>query len=138
SAIFNAVGAFALSPSSADTALVATLPAGSYSAQVAGAAGTTGVALVEIYTVPATAPAAKKFHPGHYMMLNIISTSAQQRALIAQNAADPNLAGFQICYTWAQLEASKGNYSGIDATIASDLAYVAGYGKQLVVQLQYK
>jgi hypothetical protein len=82
--------------------------------------------------------AAKKFHPGHYMMLNIGSTSAQQRTLIAQNATDPNIVGFQICYTWAQLEPDKGNYTGIDATIASDLVYVAQLGKQLVVQLQYK
>ena len=81
---------------------------------------------------------AKKFHPGHYMMLNIGSTAAQQRPLIAQNATDPNIAGFQICYTWAQLETGQGNYGGIDSTIASDLAYVAQFGKQLVVQLQYK
>ena len=36
------------------------------------------------------------------------------------------------------MEATKGNYSGIDATISSDLAYVAQFRKQLVVQMQYK
>ena len=85
-----------------------------------------------------SATTAKKFHPGHYMMLNIGSSPAQQRSLIAQNATDPNIAGFQICYTWAQLETGPGNYGGIDSTIASDLAYVSQFGKQLVVQLQYK
>jgi len=83
---------------------------------------------VEIYEVPGSARPAKKFHPGHYMMLNIASSSAQQRSLIAQNVADPNIVGFQICYTWAQLESGKDDYSGIDATIASDLAYVAQSG----------
>jgi hypothetical protein len=136
--IFRQVSAFDLPAASADTAMVVTLAPGAYTVQVAGAGATSGVALVEIYEVPASARPVKKFHPGHYMMLNIASTSAQQRPLIAQNVADPNIVGCQICYTWAQLEPGKDDYSGIDATIASDLAYVALSGKQLVVQLQYK
>ena len=47
-----AVGAFALPASSKDAALRITLPAGADSAQVRGANGTTGIALVEIYEVP--------------------------------------------------------------------------------------
>jgi len=133
-AVFTQVGAFTLPAASADAAMLVTLAPGNYSVQVAGS----GIALVEIYEVPASALPAKKYHPGHYMMLNIDSTSAQQRTLIAQNASDPNLRGFQICYTWAQLETSKGNYSGIQSTLVSDLAFVAGYGKQLVAQIQYK
>jgi len=47
------VGAFAWnSPSSADSALLVTLPPGAYTAQVSGAGGDTGVALVEVYEVP--------------------------------------------------------------------------------------
>jgi hypothetical protein len=47
------VGAFAwTSPVSNDSALLITLPPGSYTAQVAGAANDTGVALVEVYEVP--------------------------------------------------------------------------------------
>jgi hyaluronate lyase len=46
------VGAFALPSSSRDSALVTTLAPGAYTAQVTGAAGTTGVALVEVYEVP--------------------------------------------------------------------------------------
>lgn len=52
-ATFAQVGAFSLAPDSHDAALIATLPAGVYTAQVAGAGGTTGVALVEVYLVPA-------------------------------------------------------------------------------------
>jgi len=47
------VGAFGWSsPSSNDSAILATLPPGSYTAQVAGASNDTGVALVEVYEVP--------------------------------------------------------------------------------------
>jgi hypothetical protein len=49
----TAVGAFALPNStSGDSVLLATLPPGSYTAQVSGANDGTGVALVEIYEVP--------------------------------------------------------------------------------------
>jgi len=43
------VGAFALASGSNDSAVVVTLPTGAYTAQVTGAANSTGVALVEIY-----------------------------------------------------------------------------------------
>jgi len=46
------VGAFALTSGSADCALVLTLSPGTYSAQVAGADGSTGIALVEVYQIP--------------------------------------------------------------------------------------
>jgi hypothetical protein len=49
---FSLTGAFALAPNSRDAALVVTLPAGSYTAQVSGVANTTGTALVEVYEVP--------------------------------------------------------------------------------------
>ena len=52
-ATFAQVGAFTLAADSRDAALIATLPPGAYTAQVAGADGTTGVALVEVYLVPA-------------------------------------------------------------------------------------
>lgn len=50
--VFSSVGAFPLATQSRDAALVATLPPGSYTVQVTGAGGTTGVALVEVYEVP--------------------------------------------------------------------------------------
>jgi hypothetical protein len=47
------VGAFTwTSPSSNDSAMLVTLPPGSYTANVSGASGDTGVALVEVYEVP--------------------------------------------------------------------------------------
>jgi hypothetical protein len=50
--LFNSVGAFSLATNSRDAALVATVQPGQYNVQVVGAAGSTGVALVEIYEVP--------------------------------------------------------------------------------------
>jgi len=47
-----AAGAFAFANGSKDAAIVATLPAGSYTASISGVANTTGTALVEIYVVP--------------------------------------------------------------------------------------
>jgi hypothetical protein len=52
-AAFTAAGAFALGEAgSRDAALTAVIAPGSYTVQVAGAAGGTGVALVEVYELP--------------------------------------------------------------------------------------
>lgn len=45
-------GAFALPAGGKDAAVLLTLPPGSYSAQVSGVGGTTGISLVEVYEVP--------------------------------------------------------------------------------------
>lgn len=49
---FTAVGAFALDPGSADSAVIVTYPVGNYTAVVRGVNGTTGEALVEVYEIP--------------------------------------------------------------------------------------
>ncbi|MBC7369232.1 MAG: hypothetical protein H7343_20895 [Undibacterium sp.] len=48
----SSVGAFLLQPGSNDCALLVTLPPGAYTAQVSGANGSTGLALIEVYQVP--------------------------------------------------------------------------------------
>ena len=45
-------GTFALTAGSRDAALLVTLPPGTYTAQVSGVGGSTGVALIEVYEVP--------------------------------------------------------------------------------------
>jgi sugar lactone lactonase YvrE len=50
--IFSAASAFDLPSGSADSAILITLPVGSYSAQVTGTGGSTGVAVAEVYEVP--------------------------------------------------------------------------------------
>ena len=49
---FSSVGAFALPATSLDAAVVASLHPGSYTVQVSGVSGTTGLILVEIYELP--------------------------------------------------------------------------------------
>jgi hypothetical protein len=49
---FTQLGAFDLTTGSRDAVLVVTLPPGSYTAQVSGVNGATGVTLVEVYEVP--------------------------------------------------------------------------------------
>ncbi len=49
---FGATGAFAFAPGSADAAMLATLPPGSYTLQLSGRSGSTGIGLVEVYLVP--------------------------------------------------------------------------------------
>ena len=48
----KSVGAFALAAGSLDAALIVNLAPGAYTAQVLGADGSTGVALVEVYELP--------------------------------------------------------------------------------------
>ena len=52
SAAFSAVGAFPLTPGSGDCAMLMTLSAGSYTVQLEGSGGGTGVGLVEVYEEP--------------------------------------------------------------------------------------
>jgi len=46
------VGAFPLTRGTADSVVLAVLPPGNYTAQIVGADGTGGVALVEVYELP--------------------------------------------------------------------------------------
>lgn len=48
---FSQAGAFPLAPGSKDSAMVVTLPPGTYSAVVSGVGGTTGIGLVEVYAL---------------------------------------------------------------------------------------
>ena len=52
SAAFAQAGAFPLPAGSADAAMIVSLPAGSYTLQLSGVNGTTGVGLVEVYLIP--------------------------------------------------------------------------------------
>lgn len=56
-ATMSSVGAFPLTVGSKDAALVTTLAPGAYTAQVSGAGGSSGLALVEVYEIGSTGPA---------------------------------------------------------------------------------
>ncbi len=66
-ATFGAVGAFNLTANSRDAALVTTLAPASYTAQVSGVGGVTGIALVELYDTAA--------NPGGARLVNVSARS---------------------------------------------------------------
>ncbi len=89
-AIMNSTGAFALPAGSNDSALVVTLPSGAYTAEISGAGGTTGVALLEIYEVGATASTAR--------LVNL-SVRGQVRTVIqttTETDVVPIITGFEV------------------------------------------
>ncbi|MEY2879318.1 MAG: hypothetical protein RLZZ15_1698, partial [Verrucomicrobiota bacterium] len=106
------VGAFSLPAGSADSAVLATLAPGAYTAQTAGANSTTGVALVEIYDADASAA------PGTSRLINtavraqvgtgasvlipglVVSDGAPKTVLI--RAVGPTLAVFGVGGTLAE------------------------------------
>ena len=104
-AIMSAAGAFPLLPKSADSALLATLPAGSYTAQVSGLNATTGVALLEVYEVNATSSTARLINlstrgevgTGNAVMIPGISIAAgdSNRTLLIR-AAGPALSALGV------------------------------------------
>ena len=57
--VMSSVGAFALPAGSADCAMLATLPGGSYSTEVSGVSGSTGIALAELYDTDAAGSASR-------------------------------------------------------------------------------
>ncbi len=59
SSTFSSLGAFAFQAGSNDTAILAGLPAGAYTAQVSSADSQDGVAIAEVYDADATAPASR-------------------------------------------------------------------------------
>lgn len=69
-----------------------------------------------------------KWHPGHYVFVG--------ETQIRQPHLSRELRGVQRLYTWAELEPVEGRYDL--SSIRADLAYLAPYGKRLVLQVQYK
>jgi hypothetical protein len=102
---FAAVGAFALSPGSADSAIKVALPAGTYSALVnAGTFGGTGVALAEVYEADLANPSAQLINISSRAFVGsggsiliagfVISGSTSKTVLI--RASGPALAAFGV------------------------------------------
>jgi len=100
------IGTFALSPpivGYGDSALLLNLPAGSYTAQVSGAAGGTGIALAEVYEV--NGPGAAQFSNistrasvsnGQAVAIGGITISGTQPMKVLIRAVGPTLASFSV------------------------------------------
>jgi uncharacterized protein (DUF1800 family) len=102
-ATFSAVGAFNLVAGSKDSAIVATLAPGNYTAQVTGAGGTTGLALVEVYEVTASGgrliniSTRAQVGTGATVMIPgiVVSAGGGTRRFLVR-ASGPALAGFGL------------------------------------------
>jgi len=123
------VGAFAFSPGGADCALLASLPAGSYTVRISGMGGTTGVALAEVYEVSSTGTrlanissralvgaGANVVIPGF-----VISGNGTKELLV--RADGPSLAQYGIAGVLAH--PSLGLFDGAGVMIAADTGWAA-------------
>lgn len=102
------VGAFALAQGSADCALIVSLPAGAYTAQVTGVNNTTGVALAEIYEVSSTGTRLMNISTraqvgmGANLLIPGFVVSGSGREELLVRADGPGLAQFSVSGVLAQ------------------------------------
>ena len=117
---FRAVGAFAFpSATSADAALIATLPPGSYTAKVTGDGAATGVALVEVYDVAGAAPLLNlstraQVQTGSQIVISglVVAPGTAVRKVLVR-AAGPALATFGVQGTLSDPVVSVLNDKGV-------------------------
>ncbi len=96
SAAGPAAGAFALSVGSKDSALIATLTQGTYTVQISGVGGGTGLALFEAYEIPTPAAA----------------TTGTLRGLVRDGSNSTVLSGVSLTFTSATGAALGGTTTG--------------------------
>ena len=103
-AAFTATGAFPLPAASADSALLATLAPGGYTAEVNGVGRTTGVALIEVYDADGALPAGRLANTSvrarvgvdaEILIPGLTIRGAAPRTILIR-AAGPALAGFGV------------------------------------------
>lgn len=129
----GSVGAFPLTTNSADCAMVLTLPPGSYSAQVSGVGGTSGVALPEVYDLDTGSSltlsniSARCFvGSGVNVAISGMVIGGSKSAQLLIRGIGPALAGFGLSGTVVQ--PSIALYDGTSKLIVSD----TGWGNPLV------
>ena len=121
-------GAFALAPGSADSAMVLTLPTGSYTVEVSGAGATGGVALSEVYEMSTTVPESLKnissrCHVGTGSQVAICGfvVEGNEPAELLVRGIGPALGSFGLTGTLAQ--PSVGIYDSTNTLVATDTGW---------------
>jgi kumamolisin len=129
----SSAGAFPLAANSADSAMVLTLPPGSYSAQVSGVGGTSGVALPEVYDLDTGSSltlsniSARCFvGSGANVAISGMVIGGNQSVKLLIRGIGPALAGFGLLGTVAQPSIALEDSGG--TLIVSD----TGWGNPLV------
>jgi len=128
-ASFDQVDAFPLPMGSADCAMVATLPAGSYTAQVSGVNNTTGVALAELYDADTGTPASNLVNisarafvgAGSQVLVGgfVVSGATSETVLI--RAVGPTLSKYGVTGVLAQPQLTL--YDSTGAVIATNTGW---------------
>ena len=105
----TAAGAFSLNQGTADSALILTLPVGSYTVHVSGQNSGTGVALAEVYELDAGSPevlaniSARSFvGTGAQVAISGFSVGGSQPSQVLIRGVGPALAGFGLTGVLAQ------------------------------------
>lgn len=136
---FAQSGAFALSATSADSAMINTVSAGSYTSQLSGIGSSEGVGLAEIFDLDSGVPstslvnlsARAEVGNGANILIVGFVVSGQQQQTVLLRGVGPALASFNVPGTLAQ--ASIGLYDSTGVLIAVDNGWgnapVAGNSK---------
>jgi kumamolisin len=129
-----AAGAFSLTGGAADSAMVLTLPVGSYTVQVSGAGSTSGVALAEVYELDGATPEVLQnissrsyVGTGSQAAIPGFVVSGSEPAKLLIRGIGPGLNQFGLTGTLAQPSLSV--YDHTSALIVSD----AGWGRPLTI-----
>jgi DNA-binding beta-propeller fold protein YncE len=133
---FAQVGAFALAPGSADTAVKVTLPAGNYTMQLDVPAGATGEALAEVYDADASDPAtqlsnlsARSYVDANPIIAGFAVAGSAARTILVR-ASGPALVPFGVAGTLPAMQlqvfdsqqnivASNGSWQGNPSVVAA-------------------
>jgi hypothetical protein len=126
-AAFSATGAFAFPLDSADSAILTSLPPGTYTAEIAGTGTTTGVALAEVYEIQSGGPELINIStrayvgPGSDVEIGGFVVSGTQSAKVLIRAVGPTLGQFGVSGVLAQPSLNVVNSSG--TTVATDTGW---------------
>jgi hypothetical protein len=121
------VGAFPLSPGSADCALIVSLPAGAYTVEVSGVNNTVGVALAEIYEMSSTGTRLLNIScralvgTGDSIIIPGFVVAGSGREQLLVRADGPALTQFNV--TGALAAPSLTVYNSADAAIATNTGW---------------
>jgi hypothetical protein len=88
--------------------------------------------LTTLLMFSASAEAARKYHPGHYVAM----MRGQDTHSVMTASLKPGVRGIMKRYTWRSLEPSQGNYEFSE--VKADLAWAQAYGMKLVVMVEDK
>jgi sugar lactone lactonase YvrE len=123
----TSVGAFLLGDNTSDCALILTVPAGTYTAQISSGDGTTGIALAEVYEMSSTGPRLTNISTralvgtGNNVLIPGFVISGSGKLNLLLRADGPALAQFGLAGTLAQPELLV--FDTTDNTVGSDTGW---------------